>query len=46
MIKDSFKLNTLLSIYEAMREIKEVDRSSFFNLYFKEVKEQINNLLP
>jgi hypothetical protein len=46
MIKDKLKLNKLLSIYEAMRKIKETDRSEFFNQYYKEVKEQINNLLP
>jgi hypothetical protein len=41
MIGDSLTLENLIAIYEAMSKIKEIDRSEYFNLYYKEVEDRI-----
>lgn len=42
MIGDSLTLENLIAIYEAMSKIAEIDRSTNFIQYFKEVEERIN----
>jgi len=41
MIGDSLTLDNLMAIYNAMSKIKAVDRSDYFNQYFKEVEDRI-----
>ena len=44
MTGDTLTLENLQAIYEAMSNIKAIDRSDFFNNYFEEVKERINEV--
>lgn len=44
MIGDSLTLENLKAIYEAMSKIKEIDRSDYFNQYFKEIEVRISHL--
>lgn len=44
MIGDTLTLENLIAIYEAMSKIKEIDRSDYFNQYFKEVEDRIKEL--
>lgn len=41
MIGDSLTIENLTAIYEAMSKIKEIDRSQYFNQYFKEVENRM-----
>jgi len=41
MIGDTLTLENLTAIYEAMSKIKEIDRSDYFNQYFKEVEDRL-----
>ena len=41
MIGDSLNIETLQPILEAMDKVKEIDRSDYFNQYYKEVEERI-----
>jgi hypothetical protein len=43
MIGDTLTLENLTAIYKAMSIIKEIDRSDYFNQYFKEVENRINS---
>jgi hypothetical protein len=43
MIGDTLTLENLTAIYEAMSKIKEIDRSDYFNQYFKEVEDRLNS---
>jgi hypothetical protein len=42
MVGDTLTLENLISIYSAMSKIKEIDRSNFFNQYFKELEWRIS----
>jgi hypothetical protein len=42
MIGDTLTKENLTAIYEAMKKIKEVDRSEYFIQYFKEVESRLN----
>ena len=41
MIGDSLTIETLQAILEAMSKVKEIDRSTFFKQYYKEVEDRI-----
>jgi len=43
-LETSLTLDNLTEIFKAMSQIKEIDRSDFFNDYFDEVKIRINGL--
>lgn len=44
MIGDSLTIENLTAIYEAMCKIKEIDRSQYFNQYFKEVENRMKEV--
>lgn len=44
MIGESLTLENLRTIYEAMSKIKEIDRSEYFNQYFKEVENRMKEV--
>jgi len=41
MMGNSLTLENLLAIYNAMGKIEQIDRSSFFENYYKEVEDRI-----
>jgi hypothetical protein len=45
MIGESLTIENLTAIYEAMSKIKEIDRSEYFNQYFKEVENRIKDAI-
>lgn len=45
MIGESLTLENLRTIYEAMSKIKEIDRSEYFNQYFKEVENRMKDAI-
>lgn len=45
MIGESLTLENLTAIYEAMSKIKEIDRSDYFNQYFKEIQNRIKETI-
>lgn len=44
MINQSLTIENLTAIYNAMSKIKEIDRSDFFNQYYQEIKNRINEI--
>lgn len=43
MIGDPNNIKKMSAIYVAMREVKEIDRSNYFNNYYSEVIGRIND---
>jgi hypothetical protein len=46
MIGNTLTLENLTAIYNAMSLIKEIDRSDYFNQYWKELECRINEIEP
>ena len=44
MIGDSLNISNLSKIYKAMSKVKEIDRSTYFNQYYKELEDRIIEL--
>ena len=44
MIGSSLTLENLQAIYTAMSKVAQIDRSNYFNDYYKEIEERIEEL--